>query len=370
MAIQENIYLYDFFEIRGGAEKVALSLYENLKIDLCYGFWSSYSYSRNRIPNTSLVDLKCYSRSSLLRTYKLLHAFMRKTNFLNNYRSVIYTGTYAPLAVANHSSGPNIYYCHTPPRFIYDQRSFYMSMLPVWQALFLKGLIKYIRPHYESAIKNMDIVIANSENVRDRIKKYLNRESIVIYPPCDTEGFSWQGQGDYYLSTARLARLKRVDIIIEAFKRMPQKKLVVLSGGTEEKKLRRIANKAGNIFFTGWVNNDELKVIMGKAIATIYIPNNEDFGMSPVESMAAGKPVIGVREGGLMESVIDGETGILLNPDLDHDTLISAVEKMRPSQAKIMRPMCEKKAQNYSNDLFISKMQALLNTDSFRSSHL
>jgi glycosyltransferase involved in cell wall biosynthesis len=111
--------------------------------------------------------------------------------------------------------------------------------------------------------------------------------------------------------------------------------------------------------FTGLVTEEKLRDLIGNAIATIYLPHNEDFGMSPVESMAAGKPVIGVREGGLMETVVHGKTGMLLSPEINREELIDAVSALTPARALQMRRACEERAQLFSQDLFLDKMRAL-----------
>ena len=206
----------------------------------------------------------------------------------------------------------------------------------------------------------MQVIVANSQTVRDRIRSYLGRKAEVIYPPCDLAAFRWRGQQGFYLSTARLSPLKRVDKIVEAFLQMPDKKLVVASGGEELPRLVRLAAGAPNITFLGWVSEEKLRELMGEAIATIYIPVAEDFGMSPVESMAAGKPVIGVAEGGLLETVIDGETGILLPPALSVDAVVKAVVEMTPSKAAAMRTACIFRSEQFSKERFIAGLQRVI----------
>ena len=242
---------------------------------------------------------------------------------------------------------------------MYDQRDYYSARIPFWQRPLLRWFIDYLKPLYEAAAAHMDIIIANSENVRARIRTYLGKDALVVYPPCDTESFIWRGQADYYLSTARLDPVKRVDLIIKAFVKMPDKKLIVTSGGNEYARLKKLAGQRENIVFTGLVTEEKLRELIGNAIATIYIPHSEDFGMSPVESMAAGKPVIAVREGGLMETVVHGETGMLLSPEVTKEALIDAVSALTAKRALQMRRACEERAQLFSKDLFIDKMRSL-----------
>ena len=361
--MERGIVLHDFFEIKGGGERLALTLAKGLGFDLCFGFWTKNSYDRSR----SLQGIKCVydlkAQTSIVgwRTIKQMQAFEKKTApFLSQYDIAIYSGVDAPLAVFNHLEGCNIFYCHTPPRFIYDKKDFYLSLYPTPLRWIMQGLIRYIQPRYEAAVRRMDLVIANSQNVRKRIKKYLGLESIVIYPPCDTEKFKFLGQRDYYLSTARVDPLKRVDLIVKAFLKMPDKNLIVISGGSDLPKIQKMAKGAKNIKILGWVTEEKLRELIGNCIATIYIPRDEDFGISPVESMAAGKPVIGVKEGGLLETIVDGETGILIPSEPDEKDIIKAVQTLTPKLALSLRKACEQRAKLFDTQHFIEQMKKVL----------
>jgi glycosyltransferase involved in cell wall biosynthesis len=215
----------------------------------------------------------------------------------------------------------------------------------------------FYQPLYENAIRKMDLILADSKNVQNRIQKFLGLESTVLYPPCDVDKFNWMGQEGYYLSTARLTSYKRVDIIIQAFIKLPQKRLIITSTGPDEKKLKQLAEGFANIQFTGDINDNELKNLIGNSIATIYIPKDEDFGISPVESMAAGKPVIGSGEGGLLETVIHGETGWLSSPNISVEELVQMLDAANPKLAHSMRFSCEKQATGFRTELFINKIK-------------
>ena len=353
-----NIILHDYFESAEGGGRLCLVLAREFLTDLGYGFKvQNHPYFTSSAFAGKEYDLRSYTRLPIWRQYKLARAFQKKTLFLKDYDTVIYSGFYSPLAIRNHGQGQNIYYCHTPPRFIYDQREFYLSLIPFWQRPILLGLIRYIRPLYENAVSGMDTIITNSENVQSRIQKHLGIDSRIIHPPCKTEKFNWLGQEDFYLSTARLDPLKRVDIVVKAFLDMPEKKLKVVSGGPDMPKIKKLAQKAENIQVLGWVDERMLVELVGRCIATIYIPRDEDFGMAPIESMAAGKPVIGVAEGGLLETVVDGETGILIKADPSPDDVIKAAKKMPPERSKNMREACEKRAKLFDKDVFINKIR-------------
>jgi glycosyltransferase involved in cell wall biosynthesis len=124
-------------------------------------------------------------------------------------------------------------------------------------------------------------------------------------------------------------------LIVEAFKNMPHRQLVVASGGSELCSLEKLANGAPNIFFTDWVSEQELRRLVGHCKATIYIPRDEDFGRSPVQSLMAGKPVLGVREGGVLETVSHDETGILLDREPTPRDIIDGIALIDQKQWRI-----------------------------------
>ncbi|MBF0200644.1 MAG: glycosyltransferase [Desulfamplus sp.] len=356
------LLLYDFLAVRGGAERVLLTLYQALDAHVCVGFVSRDSFG-DEISARDLIDLKAQSRFGPVKIARVLGAFSRvgkNRKTAGSYTTRIYAGSYSVLAFSRDHPGQSIYYCHTPPRFMYDLREMYMGQLPFWQRPLVAGLRRWLLPRYEAAVKGMDCVVANSENVRRRLKRYVGVDARVIHPPVDTRMFRWLGQKDYFLSTARLEPLKRVDRIVLAFLDMPDQHLVVASGGSDEELLRTMAGDAPNIRFTGWQRDIELATLTGNARATIYLPLDEDFGMSPVESMAAGKPVIGVAEGGILETVVDGKTGVLLHPDFTIEDIRDAVKEMTASRALSMRPACEARASMFTRERFLDSMEKLI----------
>jgi glycosyltransferase involved in cell wall biosynthesis len=362
--MQENnsIILHDYYETADGGGRLALILAQAIEADLAYGFKvPNHPYFLGDFAIGKEYSLDSYSGIQGWRQFKLAKKFSNKTSFLADYDLAVYSGFYAPLAVQNHLSGKNVFYCNTPPRFIYDQRDFYLSQIPFWQRPLLIGLINYLQPRYEAAVQKMDVVISNSKNVQARVKHFLNLDTEVVYPPCEIEKYRNIGQEDFYLSTARLDPLKRVDLVVQAFVSMPEKKLVVISEGPEIAKIKRLANGAENIEILGRVSEEKLVDLMGCCIATIYIPREEDFGLSPVESMAAGKPVIGVAQGGLLETIEDGITGILMQPDPGLDEIVQSVEQLTSEAALGMRSGCEERAKLFRQEVFEEKMRGILN---------
>ena len=122
-------------------------------------------------------------------------------------------------------------------------------------------------PRYKAAVAAMDTVVTNSQNVNNRLHRYLGITGVVVHPPCETERFFYLVQENYYVSTARLDPLKRVDQIVKAFLKMPRQKIIVTSGGPELKSLRFLAGEADNIIFTDWISDDKIQELIGKATA-------------------------------------------------------------------------------------------------------
>lgn len=288
----------------------------------------------------------------VVRTIWALRTFEKLASSIRRYDWVIFSGSFAPAAAVKRRDQPNFLYCHTIPRFAYDLFPYYRNQLGRISRPAFDSLTKYVRRHYEEALNCMTRIAANSINTRQRIQRFLALDAEVIYPPCAIADFCWKAASDFYLSTARLEPYKRVDVIIDAFREMPEKKLVVASGGTLYEQLRRRAQGAANIEFSGWLSRAEMADLLANCIASIYIPVDEDFGLSPVESMAAGKPVIAVAEGGIKETIVDEITGILLGPDPTPTALVDAVQRMTPARALSMREACVFQARRFDKERF------------------
>jgi glycosyltransferase involved in cell wall biosynthesis len=352
-----GVVLYDHLLVAGGAERVTLTAAANLRADLVCDFADARHFPAEVFAATRLIELGRPLGFPPWRLLQGMRHFRRRASFIKRYDWAFFSGVAAPLAVYHHPSAANLYYCHTIPRFAYDLKEYYAQSAPPWQRPALAALAAYVRWHYRAALRRMDLLVANSRNVQDRIKRYLGMSAEVIHPPCDVDQCHWLGQGDYYLSTARLEPYKRIDVIIEAFRRLPEKRLLIASGGSQAAYLRRISQDAPNISFLGWLDDAALRRVLGHALATIYVPLDEDFGISPVESMAAGKPVIGVAEGGLLETVRDGVTGSLVPAGCALPALVEAIRAMSPARARAMRAACERRAELFSRGRFLDRIR-------------
>ncbi|MDD3711627.1 MAG: glycosyltransferase, partial [Patescibacteria group bacterium] len=161
------------------------------------------------------------------------------------------------------------------------------------------------------AADRVDFFIANSKTVQERIKKYYKRDSVVIYPPVEIDRFFISKDlEDFFLIGCRLAPYKRVDLVVETFKKLGgDYKLKVFGDGVDLKRLKKIAKGCLNIEFLGRVNDEYKAELMSKCLAFLN-PQEEDFGISKVEAMASGRPVIAYKKGGALETVVEGKTGM------------------------------------------------------------
>lgn len=355
------LIIHDRFQFRGGAERMVLDMCKMLEADLVTEFWTNESFSQSDVPHKLVILDKGEPKAMVFRYFRSQWNFWWKTRkLIANYDTLIFSGNNCLAAALRPLHGKKtILYCHSPVRYVYDLLSFRRNTEPsLLKRVFYYDIGKYlIRGLYRLGLWRMKVVIANSENVRGRLQYYCHTNSQVIYPPIQTAKYHFIEQSDYYLSWARLDELKRVDHIVEAFKEMPDKKLIVASGGEELEAIRKLAVGSPNIIVLGWVDNEKLYDLVGRCVAGIYIPMNEDFGMTPLEGMAAGKPCIGVAEGGLKETIIPGKTGTLIGAEALVRELVIAVRNLTPERALAMRTNCEAQAQNFSLEVFEKKIR-------------
>jgi len=357
--------VHDHLGFRGGGERTALLLALRLKADFITAYadpktFSSYQEELgSRLKKLSVGVIKF----RVIRFFWLRFIFWKKRKVFREYDILIASGQTATEAVAFYARPKTlkIVYTHSTPRRVFDQfklsrRMYPLILRPAYSvfALFWKWL-------YLKSIRRFDINIANSKNVRQRIRDHTGGDAnCVIWPPILTNEFKWQERGDYFFSWGRVDESKRIELIVRAFKKMPDEKLVIASGGPRLEKVRDIAEGAKNITILGWVSDEKLKELVGRCRAAVYIPIDEDAGITHLEANAAGKPYLGACEGGLIESTIDGRTGILVKADPDESDIISAVKTMTPAWCAERRKDCEEHAKTYDAEIFFSRVEALI----------
>ncbi len=204
----------------------------------------------------------------------------------------------------------HISYCHTPTRYLWTDTHEYLEELKYNRLIksFIPSLIHRLRMWDQMSVDRVDHFLANSYTVKSRIHKYYRRDAQVIYPPVDVEQYKISPEvGDYFLAGGRIAAYKRFDLIIKVFNRLGWPLKIFGTGPGWWEDLKRGARP--NIEFLGRVTDQEKAELMSHARAFIH-PQVEDFGITPVEAMAAGRPVIAYPVGGVTETVIHGETGV------------------------------------------------------------
>lgn len=224
-------------------------------------------------------------------------------------------------------------YCHTPPRYLYGYPTA-QNFQKFWPIKIYAAIINhYMRVYDFEAAQRVDWFIANSEEVRSRIKKFYRRDAKVIYPPVEVDKLETRNsksKEDYFLVVSRLVGAKNVDLAIKVCTNL-KLKLKVVGLGRERENLEQISGET--VEFLGGVSDSELMRLYSDCRALIFPSSQEDFGIVPVEAMAAGKPVIALREGGVIETVIDGKTGILVD-DLSVLAFEKAVKKFIEMEKK------------------------------------
>jgi len=207
-----------------------------------------------------------------------------------------------------------VHYPHSPPRWLYDLFRDRMESFDYPGIRFvLKAYAKWWRALDKEANDYVDTFVANSELIRDRIRRFYDEDAEVVYPPITGD---WRNEGDngYFITWSRLAPEKRIDLIVEAFTELDER-LIVAGDGEQREKLEEMARGHDNIEIRGYV--DDIESLVANATAVIYAPKQEDFGMVGAEAMMAGKPLLGVNEGFTAYQVTEGVSGELFVPTVE-----------------------------------------------------
>jgi len=309
--------IHDHLAQDGGAEKVLKVLADMFPgapiFTLLYEKKNADKYYRHRQIETSIIQ-KLPGGVSHYQWYMPFMPMAVEFFDLSGYDLVISDSSSFAKGVITSTHTLHICYCHTPTRYLWSDTHQYINELK-YNKYFKKIIslvLNYIRIWDRLAADRVDEYIANSRFVAKRIKKYYKRESTVIYPPVETEKFKISAEvGDYFLIGGRLAPYKRVDIVIEACKKL-NKKLKIFGDGIDLKRLKKMAKGYSNIEFLGRVDDTTRAELYSHCLAFIY-PQEEDFGITAVEAMASGRPVIAYKRGGAIETVQNGVTGIFFN---------------------------------------------------------
>lgn len=277
---------------------------------------------------------------------------------LSKYDLIISSSHSVAKGVRTNKNQLHICYCHSPMRYAWDEADYYLKEANLNSGIkgfVAQSILKYLRKWDLKSADNVDYFIANSNHIAKKIKRIYNRHADVIYPPVDVEKFSLATEKeDFYLTASRLVPYKRIDLIIEAFARMPDKKLIVIGSGPEKERLK--AKAASNISLIGYQEFDSLKSYMQKAKAFVFAAE-EDFGIIVVEAMACGTPVIAGNFGGTTESVVDKKTGVLF-PNQTVDSIVEAVNNFDVIAKSINNSEIRIHSEKFSREIFEKNIKA------------
>lgn len=245
----------------------------------------------------------------------------------------------------------HISYIHHPPRNLYGYATG-SNLQKYWFVRVYATIINFFMRQYDyNTAQKVDYFIANSEETKRRVKKFYRRDSTVIYPPVEVQE-SQKKTRKYFLSVGRLTYSKRVDLAIESVNKL-KLPLKIVGTGPEEESLKAIAGST--VEFLGSVSDEELASLYAGAKALLFCALDEDFGMVPVEAMAAGTPVVALGQGGVLETVVDGKTGVLFYEPTVH-ALTSAIGRLRGNYEK----QCRDQAKKFSKERFKKELRAKL----------
>lgn len=353
--------VHDFLTEFGGAERVLEALHEvypDAPVFTAYYKPESLGPVAERFKDWKIITnwgQKLPFWNKLQSPYRIFGPLIFESFDFKNYDFVISsTNTYFAKSIITGPNTLHICYCHTPPRYLYGYPT-----ARDWKKYFFGRVIGetanfFLRMADFAAAQRVDYFIANSQEVKRRIEKFYRRGAVVIYPPVDVKRFarkqstvyrlqqkqavdSRQRADSYYLCVSRLARAKRIDLAIEAANKLGLH-LKIVGTGREEKNLKKLAesgirNPETVIEFLGEVSDKDLIAAYQNCKAVIFPAEDEDFGLVPVEAMAAGRPVIAFKSGGVTESVISGKTGVFFDqPSVE--SLIKAIKKLEKLNIK------------------------------------
>ncbi len=269
---------------------------------------------------------------------------------LSSFDLIISSSHCAAKGVITSPHQVHVCYCHTPMRYAWDLMHEYLRESHLDRGI--KGAMARVFLHYlrgwdVHSSQRVDHFVANSKYVARRIEKFYGRSATVIYPPVDLSFFQEHEKKDqYYLTASRLVPYKRIDLIVEAFSKMTDRKLVVIGDGPEWKKVKEKAGK--NIELLKEVPDEALKKYLQGAKAFVFAAV-EDFGILPVEAMACGTPVIAFGKGGVSETVVHKETGYFFG-EQSVSSIIAAVQEFE--KIEFDSALCRKRAEDFSQEKF------------------
>jgi glycosyltransferase involved in cell wall biosynthesis len=304
----------------------------------------------NKKVNTSFMQ-NLPSAKKRYRSYLPLMPFAIRRFDMSPYDLIISSSHAVAKGVKTKPGQLHVCYCYTPMRYAWDLHDQYLEETGLDKGIkgvAAKAVLSYIRKWDYKVSKQVDHYIAISDYISERIKRTYGRDSTVIYPPVDINGAEpYAKKDDFYLAVSRMVPYKKMDLIVEAFSKMPDKKLIVIGDGSDLNKVK--AKATDNIDLLGYQPKDTLKDYMKRAKAFIFAAD-EDFGIVTIEAQSFGTPVIAYGKGGSLETVLENETGIFFN-EQSVNSLVKAVKRFE-SECNFDYNRIRKNSERFAIDRF------------------
>lgn len=359
--------VHDYLNEFGGAERVLLALSEIYpKAPIYTAFYHEGSTAYERFKKRKIITSWAQNvplfASKLHSPLRFLAPLVWGSFDFSEFDVVIGSSSwYVTKGFKKGQKTVEVCYCHTPPRYLYGYTTSIdwkkNPLIRVYGAI----VNHFMRVYDFEAAQRVDWFIANSREVQSRIKKFYRRESTMIYPPVDIRKLEIRStkseKDEYFLVVSRLVASKNVDLVVEVCRNL-KLPLRVVGTGRELGNLKVVSGDKSNIKFLGEVKDDQLIGLYQNCRAVIFAASDEDFGLVPVEAMAAGKPVIALAEGGVKETVIDGKTGLLVE-DLAPGAFVIALNRFMHMEKKgeWNSAYIKKHAQQFSKERFKAEIK-------------
>lgn len=345
--------IHDFLTQIGGAEKVLKTIIEAFPESKVFFLVKDKRFN-NFLKNEQKTS---FLRVFPFKNYRFLLPFLpvaAESLNLSDFDLVISSSSAFSKNVITRAKTVHICYCHTPTRYLWDyyHRFLAENRIGIFKKIFLVPLLNYLRILDRLSADRVDFFIANSEFTKKRIKKFYGRDSKVIYPPAEVDKFKIGQRGNYFLIVSRLSAYKKIDVAIEAFNKL-ELPLIIIGKGRESRRLKKIAGP--NIKFLGFLSDEKTRYYFENCRAFVF-PGEDDFGITIVEAIAAGKPVIAYRAGGAEEIIKEGISGEFFNEPME-EFLAEAVGRFIRNENKYNPEIIRKEAEKFSKERFISEFK-------------
>ncbi|MFA6050305.1 MAG: glycosyltransferase [Candidatus Paceibacterota bacterium] len=356
---------HNFLDNIGGAEIVTLTLARELEADVY-----TTNINKEKIERMGFGDVSprifSIGKIPVNAPWRQQAAFykFRKLDLSKRYDFFVISGDWAMSGAVKNK--PNLWYVHSPLNELWAFKPFIRKNLltffqrpayDIWTYFMRKLSLRYA--------EHVELFVANSQNTKNRLKKFYEKDSTVIHPPTDTNSYRYEDSEGYWLSVNRLIPHKRIEIQLDAFRNMPEEKLIIVGSFEagakqfEETKKKIAESLPQNVTLIHFAEKEKLRDLYARSKGVITTSMDEDFGMSVIEAFASGKPVIAPDEGGYKETVEHNVNGILIE-NIDGEKLREAIIEINKKDPSLYRDRNILKAKDFDTRAFIQKIRTMI----------